>query len=121
MIQGFARDRGVHLMWHDPEESHIEALLAMGDRRVGRAILGAWKKGSRFDGWSEHFRPDAWYAAIREAGIDIDFYIHRQRPLDEVLPWDHIEIFVRRRLLEREYERSMAAAREEPLPAAVAT
>ena len=116
-----ARDRGIHLMWHDPEESHIEALLAMGDRRVGRAILGAWQKGSRFDGWSEHFRPDAWYAAIREAGIDIDFYIHRQRPLDEVLPWDHIEIFVRRRLLEREYERAMVAAREEPLPAAVAT
>ncbi len=105
-----ARDRNIHLMWHDPEESQIEALLALGDRRVGRAIRLAWESGCRFDGWSEHFKPDAWFDAIKDAGLDLGEYVHRQRDLDEFLPWDHVKIFVEKRLLQREYQRALEAA-----------
>ena len=99
-------------MWHDPEESQIEALLALGDRRVGRAIRLAWENGCRFDGWSEHFKPDAWLDAIETAGLDLDEYIHRQRDLDEFLPWDHVKIYVEKRLLQREYRRALEAAQD---------
>ena len=106
------RDRNIHLMWRNPEESHVEALLALGDRRVGRAIRRAWEKGCRFDGWSEHFKPDAWFQAIQDAGLDLDFYIHRHRGLDEFLPWDHIQIYVPKGLLRREYLRGLEAAKD---------
>ena len=60
-----ARDRNIHLMWHDPQESHIEALLALGDRRVGRAIKDAWERGLslRRPGWNTS-NPDRWYESI---------------------------------------------------------
>ena len=113
-----ARDRNIHLMWHDPQESHIEALLALGDRRVGRAIKGAWERGCRFDGWSEHLVPARWYEAIEAAGLDLDWYIHRQRDPDEPLPWDLVDIFVSKRMLKREYQRALADAAKEPASAA---
>jgi len=113
-----ARDRNIHLMWHDPQESHIEALLALGDRRVGRAIKGAWERGCRFDGWMEHLEPERWYQAIEAAGLDLDWYIHRQRDPDEPLPWDLVDIFVSKRMLQREYQRALADAATEPATAA---
>ena len=113
------RDRNVHLMWHDPEESQVEAFLALADRRAGAVIRRAWEQGARFDGWSEFFRPDLWFQSIDEAGLDLGFFIYRQRELDEFLPWDHIEIFVQRSMLQREFERALAAASEAPVAAAV--
>lgn len=107
------RDRNVHLMWHDPEESQVEALLALGDRRVGRAIRLAWERGCRFDGWLEHFRHDVWFEAIADVGIDLDDVIYRHRDPDEPLPWDHISIHVSKRMLQREYERALEASRDD--------
>jgi radical SAM family uncharacterized protein len=104
------RDRNVHLMWHDTEESQVEAVLALGDRRVGRAIRLAWERGSRFDGWLEHFKSDIWLEAISEAGIDLDELIYRERDPGDPLPWDHISIQVSKRLLQREYARALQAA-----------
>jgi radical SAM family uncharacterized protein len=111
-----ARDRNIHLMWHDPEESHIEAMLALGDRRVGRAIKIAWERGCRFDGWTEHFKPNEWFTAINAAGLDIAWYIHRQRDPEEPLPWDLVDIFVNKRMLQREYDRAIEAGAAEPEP-----
>ena len=104
------RDRNVHLMWHDTEESQVEALLALGDRRVGRVIRRAWDRGCRFDGWMEHFEPEAWFAAVADAGVDLGEMIYRHRDPDEPLPWDHIGIHVSKRMLQREYARALAAA-----------
>ena len=104
------RDRNVHLMWHDTEESQVEALLALGDRRVGRVIRRAWDRGCRFDGWMEHFEPEAWFAAVADAEVDLDEMIYRHRDPDEALPWDHIGIHVSKRMLQREYARALAAA-----------
>ncbi len=99
--------KGIHLSWQDPEISRLEAVLARGDRRLGRAILRAWKLGAIFDGWSEHFKPDAWRQAFEETGIDPAFYANRTRLLDELLPWGHIDIGVSTRFLKREYERAL--------------
>ena len=112
------RDRNVHLMWHDTEESQVEALLALGDRRVGRVIRRAWDRGCRFDGWMEHFKTEAWFAAVADAGVDLDELIYRHRDPDEALPWDHIGIHVSKRMLQREYARALAAA--EPAEASLA-
>jgi hypothetical protein len=90
------RDRGLRFSWHDPESTHVEGILSRGDRRVGRAILEAWRRGARFDAWTEHLRWDAWVAAMDAAGLDIDFYTSREKDVHELLPWDHIDVGVPR-------------------------
>jgi len=99
---------GTQLSWHDPKSSLLEALMSRGDRRVGKAIYLAWQLGCRFDSWSEHFDYDKWQQAFDECGIDPDFYVHRQRLLDELLPWYHIDVGVSADFLRREYERAIA-------------
>lgn len=94
----------------DWEESRLEALLARGDRRMGRAIFLAWQKGCRFDAWTEHFRPELWRQAFLEAEIDIHAFTGNPLPVEGPLPWDHIDCGVSREFLLREYQRALAGS-----------
>lgn len=98
---------GIHFSWHDPETSLLEAVLARGDRRLGKAILRAWQAGCKFDAWSEHFRWSVWEEALAAEGLDPAFYAYRERPLDECLPWGHIDCGVDVSFLKDEYRRAM--------------
>ncbi|HOB35086.1 MAG: TIGR03960 family B12-binding radical SAM protein [Firmicutes bacterium] len=89
------------------QESRLEAVLARGGRELGRAIYLAWRKGCKFDAWSEHFRPDLWAQALAEAGVDSEAYTGPW-PLDAVLPWEHIDVGVSKDFLLREYRRALA-------------
>jgi hypothetical protein len=64
--------------------------------------------GAKFDAWNEHFCWDAWQQAFADAGLEMSFYTHRRRALDEVLPWDHISVAVAKSYLARDYQRSLA-------------
>jgi len=99
-------DRAVKVSWHDSKTSMLEAVLARGDRRVGEAIYLAWRNGSRFDAWHEHFQYQAWLDAFEQAGIDPAFYASRPRSYDEILPWDHIDCGVTKAFLRAESERA---------------
>lgn len=94
---------GVHLSWHDPQISRLEAVMARGDRRIGAVIYEAWRSGCKFDTWSEHLDHVKWLAAFKACGIDPAFYASRLRALDETLPWQHIDIGVSRTYLKNEY------------------
>lgn len=96
------KDKSVNLSWHDPRTSRIEAVLARGDRRLGRAIENAWKSGCKFDAWHEEFDYKKWTDAFEKAGIDPAFYAERERTYDEILPWDHIDCGVDKKYLEKE-------------------
>lgn len=106
-LQDHLRRPGIKLNWHNPQETLLEAVLARGDRRLGAVIYRAWQLGARFDGWSDQFKIEAWRQAFHEAGLVPDFYARRPRPLDEVLPWDHIDTGVTKRYLAQEYEASL--------------
>jgi hypothetical protein len=97
------RGRGLKLNWADPEETRLEALLSRGDRRLGRVIHRAWQLGAKFDAWGEHFKPEIWWTAMEEAGLDPAFYTHRPRTIDETFPWDHIDVAVRKQYLVQDY------------------
>jgi len=100
--QGLRR-KEIRLSWHDPEVSLLEAALSRGDRRLGKVIYRAWQKGSVFDSWSEHFNYQNWRSAFTEAGLEPAFYALRQRPLDEPLPWAHIDTGISEAFLKQEY------------------
>jgi len=88
---------------HNYKESIIEAFLARGDRKLSKAIYIAWQKGLRFDQWVDRFNYDTWIQAIKEAGLDLNFYVYRQRQFDEILPWQHINLGVTKEQLYNDY------------------
>ncbi|MBE9513117.1 MAG: TIGR03960 family B12-binding radical SAM protein [Chloroflexi bacterium] len=104
--QGLRR-KEIRLSWNDPKVSQLEAALSRGDRRLGKVIYRAWQLGSIFDGWSEHFNYQNWLRAFTEAGLDAEFYAQRERPLDEPLPWAHIDIGITQAFMKREYKNAL--------------
>jgi radical SAM family uncharacterized protein len=102
LIREFKRP-GLKLRWNEPDESAFEGILTRGDRRLAEVVERAWRKGAKFDAWFDHFKQDAWYEAMAEESLDPAFYSHRRRPIDEVFPWDHIDVAVTRRFLTQDY------------------
>ena len=99
------RRTGSRLSWTDPKVSQLEAVLSRGDRRLGKVIYRAWQLGSTFDAWDEHFNYENWLRAFDEARLEPSFYAQRERPLDELLPWAHIDAGVTTAFLKQEYQR----------------
>lgn len=97
--------KSVTYNWHDAETSLIEAVLSRGDRRVARAVEWVWRDGGRLDSWTDYFSYERWMRAFAECGIDPDFYAARERSTDEILPWDMIDVGVRREHFLRERKR----------------
>jgi len=106
--------KGTKLSWQDPKTSLLEAVISRGDRRLGKVIYRAWQLGSTFDAWSEHFDYARWLKAFNETGLEPGFYAHRERPLDELLPWSHIDTGVTTAFLKREYQRAIKEDRQTP-------
>jgi radical SAM family uncharacterized protein/radical SAM-linked protein len=105
------RNGAIQFKPHDSRQSSIEGALALGDRRVATAVLAAYRMGQRLDGWTEWFDERNWLEAFgvceREHGVGLDWFAHRRRRLDEVLPWDRIDCGVTKAYLQKQ----LAAAR----------
>ncbi|MBO5955257.1 MAG: B12-binding domain-containing radical SAM protein, partial [Clostridia bacterium] len=84
------------------------AVFARGDRRLADVLIAAHKKGCRYDGWDEHFKYEKWLEAFSECGIDPEFYAYRRIEHSEVLPWDHIDIGVKKEFLMKEHDKAYA-------------
>ena len=91
--------------WHDGQTSFIEAVLARGDRRLGNVLEAVWRKGGHLDAWEEYFSLDRWREAFEECGVDPAFYANRAFSTEELLPWDVIDVGVRKAHLLRERQR----------------
>lgn len=96
--------KAVTYNWHDGDTSFIEAVLARGDRRIGKVLEAVSRKGSRLDAWSDYFDLNRWLEAFSECGLDPAFYASRQREKDEILPWSVISCFVSDEYLWRQRE-----------------
>lgn len=92
--------------WHEADVTVLEGVFARGDRRIGRVILNAYRKGCIYDAWGEYFDYDKWLAAFDEEGLAIEFYTTRERDTEELLPWDFINIGVTKQFLKREWQRA---------------
>ena len=104
---------GVQFKWQNPEVSFLEGLWARGDRRLSHLLVRAFENGCRFDGWSDRFNFATWQKSISEAGVDVDFYVRRQKALEEPLPWDHIDIRVEKAFLIKEWKAALEGSKTE--------
>jgi radical SAM superfamily enzyme YgiQ (UPF0313 family) len=101
------RIRSVRIQQHDIDTSLLEGILTRGDRRVSPALEEAWRRGARLDAWKECIQPALWWRTFEDLGIDVAWYVHRARPMSELLPWDHVNVKKGREYLEKEQERSL--------------
>jgi radical SAM family uncharacterized protein len=104
------RDKGVQLRWHDPKASLAEGIASRGDRRVGAVIEEVWRRGGTFQEWSEYFSLDLWTEAMASCGLSIDWYVHRERTRDEVLPWSHLSAGLHEDFLWQEWQDALAVS-----------
>ncbi len=72
----------------------LQAFLSRGDRRIGR-LLPALAEGGNLK------------QLCRKAGLELDFYVSRQRQQDEIFPWEIIDQGVRRDYFWQEYQRAL--------------
>lgn len=99
---------GLKFNWTDPKETVMEAWLSRGDRRLAEVIETAWKNGAKFDAWQDFKNYDIWVQAFSVANLDPDFYVHRERSIDELFPWDHIHPGVNKSYLKSEFLNSLS-------------
>jgi len=107
VLRNGLRNAKIKMTWNDPQASLLEAWLSRGDRRIADVIYHAWRNGARFDAWWEHFNIEHWQKAFETAELNPDFYSHRARDLNEILPWDHIHTGVRKDFLKKDYQWSL--------------
>lgn len=98
--------KSIKYNWHEADASVMEGVLARGDRRLCEVIRKVYEKGSFYDAWSEYYNNERWLETIEECGLSVDFYTHRERPVDEILPWDFIDCGVTKEFLAREWEKA---------------
>ncbi len=103
-------DRRIRYTHHDARVSHIEAVFALGDRRLSAALTEARRRGFRFDAWDEFFSYEKWMEVFSACGIDTAFYANREKGEDETLPWDVIDCGVTKEFLLRERHKAHEAA-----------
>lgn len=101
------KDKKVVFNYHAPRISYLEAVFARGDRRTADALIKAWEKGCKFDGWGECYKHNTWIESFEELGISTDFYATREREVTEIFPWDFIDVGVEKSFLIDEYKQSL--------------
>ncbi len=106
--------RAIAIRYSDGRPGLIEGLLARGDRRVARVIEAVWRAGGIFDGWSEHFDYERWVRCAEEQltpqGVDLAWFTTRERPVTEVLAWDHLDLGLDRNWLWQDYRDALQGA-----------
>ncbi len=95
--------KSIKYNWHEAKETVLEGLLARGDRRLSELLVYVYEHGAIFDAWTDYFNPDIWDKGIEACAVDLDFYNKRERDLDEILPWDFIDVSVTKEFLKREW------------------
>lgn len=106
ILRSSIKSRNIVYNWHETQVSYLEAIFARGDRKVCDALIKAFQKGAKFDGWSEYFNFNIWMEAFKECSVDGDFYAYREREYDEIMPWDFVDVGVNKEFLIKENEKA---------------
>ena len=98
--------KGVDYKYHEMDVSYLEAIFALGDRRLAKVLELASENGCEFDGWTEWFNKEGWEKAFADAGVSGEFYANRDKSTDEILPWAHLDCGVSQNFLKKEWEKA---------------
>ncbi|MFO0696078.1 MAG: TIGR03960 family B12-binding radical SAM protein [Polyangiales bacterium] len=113
LLREAVRGTGVKLRAHDSAGSFLEGVMARADRRIGRALLRAYRLGARFDSWDQQIRLDLWKQAFADESVDVARYLGTL-PVAARLPWDHLDVGLEEGFLAREYRKALASRLSPP-------
>ena len=102
LLRNSVKYRAVDVHWHDPATSFVEAVMSRAGREAAAWVEAAWRRGARFDAWTECFAEAAWREAADDVGIDPAAIAQTAYPTTRVMPWEHISTGVSTRWLARE-------------------
>ena len=108
LLRNSVKYKAVDIHWHDPATSFVEAVMSRGGRQAADWVEAAWRRGARFDAWTELFLEDAWRSAASDVGIDPAEIAQAQWDTSRVMPWAHISTGVTTRYLALERKRAAA-------------
>jgi len=93
--EGLKRVANVRVHADVPRWAYIQALLSCGDRRTAQLLAAV------------HENDGNWAKTLKASVINPDFYVYRERPLDEILPWDFIDHGINKTFLIEEYHKAL--------------
>ncbi len=99
--------KGLKINYHEKFVSQIESVLTRGDENTCNYIEALWKKGCYLDAWGEYFDKNVWRETAEEVGLSLEKLAEKEFSLDEILPWDFIDIGVEKNWLVEEYKDAM--------------
>lgn len=100
-------NKNIKYSWHNPEISRLEAVIARGNKKIGKLIYEAFKNGAKFDSWESELNLEAWEKAFKKTKIDPRDYANKEYELDYKFPWDNIMHGVEKSFLISEYKKAM--------------
>jgi radical SAM family uncharacterized protein/radical SAM-linked protein len=109
ILREAVKGRPIVLKYRDAETSLLEGVFTRGDRRLGATIEDAYRRGCRFDAWSEHLRFATWLDVFADHGIDPERYLI-ERDVELEQPWDVVQSPVTKKFLVRDKRRADEAA-----------
>jgi radical SAM superfamily enzyme YgiQ (UPF0313 family) len=95
-------EKSIKLTFESTKETYIQAILARGDRALGGVLLKTQKDGLSFK------------EAMKQNGLDENFYLYRQREEAEILPWHNLSIGFKKGYLYEEYLNSLKETKTSP-------
>lgn len=102
LLRRSVKYKAIDVHWHDPQTSFVEAVMSRGGRECARWVREAWRRGARFDAWTEHFNQQAWKEAAQVVGIDPQKVAQETFDTSYVMPWTHISAGVTVKFLQQE-------------------
>ena len=108
-VQQMLNRKSIRYMYHQADETVLEGFFARGDRKSAAVLEEAYRLGALYDAWTEFWDYSRWLQAFENTGVDMDFYTLRERPEEEIFPWDFIDIGVTKTFLRREWDRAHEA------------
>jgi radical SAM-linked protein len=102
-VKSNLRIPGISAGYSDPGASWAEALLSRGDRRMAQVLEKVFKLGGHFEAWNDYFVLDYWQKALSDNNLSEE-YLLRERPKNEILPWDHLSAGVTKDFLLSEWD-----------------
>lgn len=101
------KEKGLELNFESPRWSIIQGLLSRGDRRIGKVLVEAYRQGGGYQNWLKE---------LKKQGLELEFYLYRERNKEEIFPWDSLESQLDRSYLWQEREKSRTETFTIPCP-----
>lgn len=105
IIKEMKRVPNVSVESNNFREAVVSALLSRGDRRVSGFLIRAVHNNGNL------------VKTLKDMPeFPVSYYVHRERPVDELLPWDHIDNGINKKFLVNEYLKALEGKMSQPCP-----